>query len=358
MNRILFVDDEHSVLAGLRRMLRSRHGAWDMAFAEDGQAALRSLEATPADAIVTDFRMPGMDGGSLLDEVRHRFPDTVRLVLSGHTDERDLLGVTDLAHQFLTKPCPPEDLQRVLERVLAAREAFDAPIRPLVSALGALPSAPRAVAALEAVLEETEADSRIVANALGRDVALSAKVLQLVNSSFFAPGARITSLQAAVARAGLTTIRALTARASTAARGLDDATAAVLEDMNDHAVAVARWARKLAAPAAADDACCAALLHTVGAAAIRACSTSAAFDGPWGTFGEADHCAIGAYLLELWGLPPEVTGAVAGLHLPDPTITAGSADLDAGAAARAAHHLTTAAGPALPGREEQSRRVA
>src|ERR687884_737358 len=111
MSRILFVDDEPSVLAGLRRLLRHHRGTWDTSFESDGRAALQSLAARPAAVIVTDFRMPGMDGGSLLGEVRRQFPDTVRLVLSGHTDEKDLLGVTDLAHQFLTKPCSPDELQ-------------------------------------------------------------------------------------------------------------------------------------------------------------------------------------------------------------------------------------------------------
>jgi HD-like signal output (HDOD) protein/CheY-like chemotaxis protein len=348
MSRILFVDDEPSVLAGLRRMLRHHRGTWDTSFESDGRAALQSLAARPAAVIVTDFRMPGMDGGSLLGEVRRQFPDTVRLVLSGHTDEKDLLGLTDLAHQFLTKPCSPDELQSVVERVLAARSGLDGlTMRPEVCALGSLPSPRRAVRAVQAAVNVPEPDHRDVARAVAGDVALSAKVLQLVNSSFLAPRARVTSMEDAVTRVGIGTIRTLADRAAA-----DDRTAAArvegfLERANAHAVATARLARRLADPAVADDAYCAGLLHPVGAAAIRSCQAEAGIDSEGDDM--AEHRALGASLLALWGLPSAVTGAIADLDDDDPptanhcaSLAAG--DLDVATAVRVAHILA----PALP----------
>ena len=83
MKRILFVDDEPKVLQGLQRMLRSMRNEWGMEFASSGREALEMLERAPYDVIVTDMRMPGMDGVQLLKEVTKRFPLLVRIILSG-----------------------------------------------------------------------------------------------------------------------------------------------------------------------------------------------------------------------------------------------------------------------------------
>lgn len=74
MIKILFVDDEPRVLDGLRRMLHARRHEWDMTFVTSGEEALKVLASAPYDVIVSDMRMPGMDGSQLLDEVRRRYP--------------------------------------------------------------------------------------------------------------------------------------------------------------------------------------------------------------------------------------------------------------------------------------------
>ena len=86
MRRILFVDDETSILDGLKRMLRPMRAEWDMAFATGGETALSMLGAAPFDVIVTDMRMPGMDGASLLEVVREKYPNMLRIILSGYTE--------------------------------------------------------------------------------------------------------------------------------------------------------------------------------------------------------------------------------------------------------------------------------
>ena len=86
LNEILFVDDDPDILAGLRNALRRNRARWNMRFALGGEAGLRELGAAPCDVIVTDMRMPGMDGLALLGEVRQHHPQAARLVLSGHAD--------------------------------------------------------------------------------------------------------------------------------------------------------------------------------------------------------------------------------------------------------------------------------
>src|SRR5208337_5359055 len=81
--RILFVDDEQSVLDGLEDLLvRYRH-RWEMVFVTGAAAALDQMRKKPFDVIVTDIRMPGMDGAALLRLVSEKYPGTVRIVLSG-----------------------------------------------------------------------------------------------------------------------------------------------------------------------------------------------------------------------------------------------------------------------------------
>jgi CheY-like chemotaxis protein len=127
--RILFVDDEPRVLDGLHRMLRSRRREWDLHFALSGDEALERLAALPFDVIVSDMRMPRMDGAALLTIVRETFPDVIRIVLTGHTELERALQIAPVAHQFLTKPCDPLTLQSAIDHARsrpdrAAGEAF------------------------------------------------------------------------------------------------------------------------------------------------------------------------------------------------------------------------------------------
>jgi DNA-binding NarL/FixJ family response regulator len=119
MYRLMFVDDEPSVLAGLRRSLNAQARVWDMQFVTGSSDALAQLETAPVDAVIADFRMPGMNGGQLLKPVRERWPGTIRLMLSGHTDEQDLIEAVTIAHQFLDKPCDRSTLIAAIERSLS-----------------------------------------------------------------------------------------------------------------------------------------------------------------------------------------------------------------------------------------------
>ncbi|MGA2228990.1 MAG: response regulator, partial [Syntrophobacteraceae bacterium] len=87
---ILFVDDEPVLLDGLKRMLHGMRDRWEMIFAASAEAALEILKSKPADVVVTDVRMPGMDGVQLLSLVRDLYPQIVRIILSG-TNEKDII---------------------------------------------------------------------------------------------------------------------------------------------------------------------------------------------------------------------------------------------------------------------------
>ena len=134
MIRVLFVDDEPRVLGGLRRMLRPMRHEWQMEFAQGGPEALDALAEQSFDVIISDMRMPGMDGGELLTEVMRRYPETVRIMLSGQSNKETVLRSVGPTHQYLAKPCDPELLKRVIARAYALRHASPNSIADAVTA--------------------------------------------------------------------------------------------------------------------------------------------------------------------------------------------------------------------------------
>lgn len=201
--RALFVDDEPLVLSGLRRMLRSLRHDWDMSFANSGQEALALLEEENFAVIVSDMRMPEMDGATLLNEVAKRHPAVARLVLSGHAELDAILRAVRPAHQFLAKPCDPKLLERALQRILQVRS--DERQGDICLRLGAhrrLPSPSATIEALRSALRATPADLEAVGMIIGSDIGMSIQVLRLVNSAFFGPPTRTLDPRRAVSILG------------------------------------------------------------------------------------------------------------------------------------------------------------
>ena len=210
MRRVLFVDDELRILEGLRRMLRPQRHEWEMAFAPSGEAALAMMEASPFDVIVSDMRMPGMDGAKLLATVRELYPQVVRVVLSNHTELSTALRVVPVAHQFLAKPCDAGTLRVAIERACHLKGLLsDEAIRRTVGALRDLPSLPRTCDALTQALSNPNTSLQKLARIIEQDVGISAKILQLVNSAFFGIAQSITNIEHAVIYLGINTLRSL-----------------------------------------------------------------------------------------------------------------------------------------------------
>ena len=170
--RVVFVDDEPYVLQALSRLLRPMHAEWQMEFAPSAPAALEILAQGPFDAVVTDMRMPGMDGAELLDEVKRRHPHVVRIVLSGQADQASVLRSLGSTHQYLSKPCDPETLKQTLVRACAVRMLLaDDALKQVVSQLGSLPSLPTTYVALLDECRAPDASVIKVADAISQDMA-------------------------------------------------------------------------------------------------------------------------------------------------------------------------------------------
>lgn len=206
--RVLFVDDEKMILDGLRRQLHSMRTVWHIRYALSGDEALRHLEETPADVVVSDMRMPGMTGVELLAKVHRRWPEAVRIVLSGQTDQADLLADIGVIHQFLQKPCDTETLKRAIVRASSLAQSIECEgLRRVVTGLRSLPVLAKSLRELNDAMDSKQTDIGQIAQIVSRDVGLSTKLLQLVNSAFFGMPRRVVQVREAVSLIGLKTLK-------------------------------------------------------------------------------------------------------------------------------------------------------
>lgn len=327
MKRILFVDDEPKVLAGLERMLFEFSDEWDMTFVESGQAALDAMAIEPFDVLVTDMRMPGIDGTELLTRVHEQYPSTVRIILSGHTERDAAMRAVPVAHRFLSKPCDSAVIRDAVTRVCDLQGLLnDEALQKEAGSIESLPAVPRVYEELVAVLAEPEVDLDAVAAVVEQDAGISAKLLQLVNSSFFGLATEVGSIRQATSYLGVGMISNLTL--SMGVFGAFEKhrfpASFSLEAEQAHATLSGKIAKKLLSDKdAGDHAFLGAMLHDTGKlilavrqpdvfdAITSARKGAIPFHAAEASLGRVSHGVLGAYLLGIWGMPFAIVEAVA-----------------------------------------------
>jgi putative nucleotidyltransferase with HDIG domain len=343
MIKVLFVDDEPKVLEGLERALRPRRDMWDMVFATGGVEGVAALEQGDFDVVITDMRMPDVDGATLLRFAADKSPQTVRVALSGQTDMGAMLRTVRFAHLFLTKPCEVPTLVGAVERVRQVHQLLDDPsLRAMIGGIAALPTAPSVYSALERAVLSPDTGMDAVAKIIAKDIALSAKILQLVNSAFFGLPRTSTRIEHAVSYLGITVLRALVlAHEIAEVFGGQHVPGFSLDAHESHALHVANLARRIMRDRSrADDAFIAAILHDAGKVLLASrmperfsmALRMAKEQGVPVHIAESEltgvsHAELGAYLLGLWGLPFDIVEAVANHHNPDRVATATADDV-------------------------------
>lgn len=334
MKRVLFVDDEPAVLDGLRGRLRALRSRWEMAFVEDAARAIAEMEVRPVDVIVSDMRMPGMDGARLLSTVRDRWPETIRIVLSGYAEDEQSKRLLTVAHQYLNKPCDAQQIENAIERCVRLHELLVAPeLRATVGHVGSLPAIPRIFTSLCDALARPDAGVQEVAGIVCEDPAIAAKVLQIVNSAFFRLPRQIARIDQAISYLGFNTIRALVMSVEVFCLWQPQAVLAGIEPerLQERAHRVAAAVCALAhGTAMVDDALLAGLFHNIGYWVLlqerphdlaRAIEMAKADGIPLHEAERivigASNAEVGAYLLGLWGMPYPVIEAVAFQYHPE-----------------------------------------
>ena len=369
MKRILFVDDESKILDGIRRMLYADRQRWDMQFAAGGEAALKAFEAGGFDVVISDMRMPGMDGAALLGEIRNLHPSTARIILSGYSEPDLASRAIPVAHRFLAKPCDASQLRATIERTCALQDLLCSPdLRKIVGEVAKLPSFSSTYTSLTRAVDDPESNITRISRIIEQDMAMSAKVLQLVNSAFFGLAKEVTSISNAVALLGMQTIKNLVLTAEVFAVFVPEGRTPLDYDaVQKHAHRTAEIAGELPLdPKSRDIAILASLLHDVGRlflaskmpkvvtdsfrlAEQRGCELFEAEEELLGS----SHAEIGAYLLGLWGIPHLAVEAIAHHHRPTRIAHTG---FDSAVALYVAHllaHEPAEAGDSWPNESER-----
>lgn len=310
--RVLFIDDDPRILEGIARLLRPRRAQVEVLTAVGGEEALALLGREEIDVVISDMRMPRMDGAELLTEVRRRHPQIARLILSGQSDRETILRAVGPAHQFLSKPCDPEVLTATTLRACALRDLVaDAERQRGIAGLCGLPCRHQALADLRAALAEPSPSTVRVADIVAADLGLAAKLVQLTATSFFGSPRGTTTPRQAVQCLGLDVLRSLAV--GTVAFPEDPADDDVLAGISVQAAQRAACARGLAtrhAPNLANEAEVAGLLVSCGQLLPGSGSCSLGADGT------CPSCDAAAFLLGLWGLSDAVVEAVQRHRLP------------------------------------------
>lgn len=335
--RILFVDDELKILKGLKRALYKKRAIWEMFFVNSGQEALDFLEENGVHVIVSDMRMPQMTGAELLNIVKDRYPWVVRIVLSGHSDINLVIKSVLPAHQFLSKPCEPDKLELVINRAMDLSSIINNKrVKALITRLDTIPTIPSLYQELVDELNKEEPELSRVGETIAADMAMSAKVLKLVNSSFFGISRKVTSPAQSVRMLGLNIIKALVLYEHIFTVYEDAPKEELfLQELWAHSLSCANLASLFSLQHNPQDKDMAAtaliggMLHDLGKM-ILACNFPREYKKVLSTAKESGrllwdvetqlfgttHAEVGAYLMGLWGLPQPVVEAIAFHHFP------------------------------------------
>jgi putative nucleotidyltransferase with HDIG domain len=335
--KVIFIDDQVFLLNAIERIVRKAATNWDVRYFDAARSALAWMEENPVDVVVTDMRMPLMDGVQFLDVVRLRFPNVIRFILSGCTHTDRTLDAIRVAHQYFVKPFSTRNLIEALELTHTLYKRIRNPgLQGIIASVDRIPTPRRVFYEISEALDHP--DSRIddIAQIIERDTGVSSKVLQVVNSAFFGQSNPVMDIREAVAILGYEAIRSLVLIVGIASDHKEVLGGLISIDLfSDHCMEVARycrWMGKQLGYSVQDQNTLftIGLLHDIGRLLIikkyaELYTEHGLTENPYTTklhisqFEKLaeDHAGIGAALIALWGLPPRIVNTIAFYPTPE-----------------------------------------
>jgi putative nucleotidyltransferase with HDIG domain len=336
LKQILLAGPDDAALAISATAGRQNGLGWVVSTVYSGSEALALLDETSFDMVIASMVLPGMNGLDLLRATMVRHPNAVRVLLLDRPEPECMLNAVGIAHQYLVKPCASDDLLATVCRLLSLDQFFTSdPLRRVVSRIQQLPSPPAIYFRLMQELARPDATTERIGQIIAQDPSLTAKLLQLANSAFFAVSQPVVSVPDAVQIIGFNMVRSLSLSLGLYASLNGEAVGEYNSDrLYLHSLATGLLAQKILSEEGADSATVdaaftAGVLHDTGklvlASALpelyrRAIQLAAdelipQWQAEANVFG-VSHAEVGAYLLGLWGLPPAIVEAVAWHHQP------------------------------------------
>lgn len=202
---ILFVDDEVQILKSLKRLFRG--SGYEVYFADSGAMAIDILTNNRVDLVVTDIRMPEMDGFELLKHIKEDYPLTLRVALSGFTDNRKIFDALEnnLAKLYMFKPWDNSELLATIDKIFELEDVLlDQDLLDMINNLDEIPSIPFLYREISKLVEE-DASIEDIAAKIEQDQSIASKVLKVANSVFY--GAKTGSINQAIMYIGLINVK-------------------------------------------------------------------------------------------------------------------------------------------------------
>ncbi len=334
--KVLFVDDQKQVLQGFRRLILSLNLDWQVEFEDQPLKVIEHLDHAKFDIIVSDMRMPKLNGAQLLEMVANKHPYLIRIILSGHSDQKMILETVPNAHQFLAKPCQAEELISTINRAYRSKQLLENEnLCFLITGTRAIPSLPENYFELEKELKNSDPDMKKIGSIISSDVGLVGNILHVVNSAFFGLPRKIESPLHAINLLGIGTIKGLVLQNSINSQINPENTNLCLKTFSNHCLQTAVLAKKAAnligfCRDTQSNSFIAGILHDVGKL-ILSINLRDKYEEVLTLFSNGDsesivqieqevigatHCEVGAYLLSLWGLEDSIIDTVAFHHNP------------------------------------------
>lgn len=356
--RVLFVGEDTAIWDELNRLFAKSKSALSMSFARSGPEALSQMEQLPFRAVVADMQMKGMTGAQLLGEVLHRHPSTLRFIRADLADHQAVMKCVGTAHQYIVKPSDGETIANALTRAFQLDTWLPSDAaHKVISQLRRLPSPPQVYFKVVEALQSPEANLENIGILIEKDPAMTAKLLQLVNSAVFGLQLQVSSPIEAVLYLGMETTKSVILLAHTFSYfDRIDARSISVGALWEHSIRVAKTAQAIAHAEGGDlDVCSqaftAGMLHDTGKLALVANMPEEfmkavnlareknieLWEAEKEVFG-ASHAEIGGCLLGIWGLPVPIVEAVALHHHPSQMVSRGFSALSAVHAANVVSH--------------------
>jgi putative nucleotidyltransferase with HDIG domain len=304
---------------------------WAIAYATTGAEALNQMDSNGCDAVVTELQLPDMTASELLRKIQDLYPSAARLVLSEAGDRRAMIGSLGSAHQILSKPCNTDTLKGQISKSLSMRLVLnDDNLHARIARIDKLPVLPSIYDQLVREMQSESASMQKIAALIRQDVAISARVLQMINSAYFGVSRHVDSVMQAVTLLGFDTVKSLVLTAGVFSQFKDSGLQGFLVDeIYNHSLAVGTNAQHYAnafglSRGHSEEALTAGTLHDIGKLilvtnfesevrqiiSVMQESKLPLHEAERQVLG-INHCEMGAHLLSLWGLSDHILEAVA-----------------------------------------------
>lgn len=331
MKRIMVVDDETAILNSLRRVLDNL--GYEVLVSDSGAKALLLMSEHQIDLVISDMRMPGMDGYELLSRIKDLYPNTVRIILSGYADEKLVMKalLKNIARTYLFKPWENTELAELIEYLFETEKLLQSNLLSMINNAEDLPTIKSSYSHILSLIDQ-DAEISVVAKAIMEDQTVVGKILHIANSAFY--GLKTGSVMEAIKYLGLKAIRDIVFSTPIMDTFIvSGRLAGIMDKQWNHAFYTnkvlvflyERFFRKKLSEIEGN----AGLLHNIGCAFLikhrhadylsikKRAAQEAVFDSDL----ERDvlgftHCEAGGYLLSWWDLPYPIVECALYHHMP------------------------------------------